>query len=253
VCLHDTVSSNLYRLRINRSWRIRDPTPFYKQHRIVKSRHSLKISPPFVCSVSRGGATSAHEENRIATNENEEVESISEKVNAAMRRLGIVPPSTQEDDDEDVEDEVNDDVMSTIVEKSETESSSQSSIPSSQEHESDNTSSAESECNDGICPLPSSSMSTSSRINAESNEYQNKSMDEIVRSISRELDVDEAIVMAAIGATMQGNDEMDLHAAKQMILLEKNAIASIPEDSIEVSIKCRNDFSYVLNDGKTKE
>jgi hypothetical protein len=29
---------------------------------------------------------------------------------------------------------------------------------------------------------------------------------------------------------------MDLDAAKQVIILEKNAIASIPEDSIEVSI-----------------
>jgi len=219
LCLLETVVPTSFRPHIHHTtqW-INHQTPDERSSRldhVLAQLHKedsirLKVNPVYRSLTFgyklRGGATQEHVDN-IATIEEEkdEVDSLSEKVNAAMQRLGIVPPSQTQDE----------------------------------------------ECKDGICPLPSSSpltLSTSSSsppppsptVHAPSDPYKGQSMDEIVKSIAQELDADKSIVMAAIGATMKVNDnnlnEMDLDAAKHMIVLEKNAIASIPEDSIEVSL-----------------
>ena len=171
-----------------------------------------------------------------AANDEDEAESLSEKVNAAMRRLGIVP-------------EAIDPVESLTMES---QSSPQVDSSTLNSISLDETGSVQTECKDGVCTLPlSSAVSTTS--NSTQDLYKDKSMEDIVTSIAHELDVDKSIVMAAIGATMKigedknGLNEMNIDAAKQMIILEKHAIESVSEDSIEVQQLLSEGYDLTLS------
>ena len=85
------------------------------------------------------------------------------------------------------------------------------------------------ECKDGVCEIP---------------EKSNASLEDamtMTKRLSNEMDVDETIVYAAIGATMtlgEGSEEERLNegAAREMIQNEVNAIARVMEDCEEVRV-----------------
>ena len=96
------------------------------------------------------------------------------------------------------------------------------------------------DCKDGVCTLPSESSSTTVKTNTED-------IETMTKRIAKDMNVDEAIVYAAIGATVTRNDNDDNDdnddnvifnedAAREMIQNEVEAIQRVMEDCDEVCV-----------------
>jgi len=157
-------------------------------------------------------------------------ESLSDRVAAAMRRLGL------NNDDDDNNDTTNkDDDTSITEEDNDMEHNSATTIPA------DTTTTLE----DEYSTTTTTSKSKSTTITTPSLESQgvHESIIEMTRRISTELNIDESIVLAALGASRSiiykddGTIEEGLISesiARDMILNEINAINSVNEDLDEV-------------------
>ena len=139
--------------------------------------------------------------------QDEEEMSLEDRVHAAMKKLGI----SVDGDDND-----------TIIEENEV-SSTTSGV----------------ECNDGVCTLPSSSNDS----NTSSTTNNNEDVQAVTKRLAKEMNVDESIAFAAIGATMKIEDSsnqsnqsarIDESAARDVIQNELNAIQRVMEDCEEV-------------------
>ncbi len=113
------------------------------------------------------------------------------------------------------------------------------------ENEQDNNTNDDMECKDGVCALPSSS--TTSSTTKEEKRTNTEDIQTMTKRISKELNVDEQIVFAAIGATLTHNKNSENEdddviynedAAREMIQNELNAIQRVMEDCDEVSFIC---------------
>ncbi|KAL3785263.1 hypothetical protein HJC23_002718 [Cyclotella cryptica] len=128
--------------------------------------------------------------------------SLDERVNAAMRRLGL--DATEGDDGSSVE----------------------SSAPSGQEMN----------CEDGLCTLPADVESDASST-APSTEKEPLDIESIASSIAAEFDVPNDIVMAAIYSSFSGEGDdrtVDQDLARKIVQAEVDAISGVSEDCDEV-------------------
>ena len=173
-------------------------------------------SSPAVTESSTETATENVIESTTATdasvNEDGDDLSLEDKVQAAMRRLGLSPPSEPEEDA-----------------KEETLASAETGA----------------DCKDGVCTLPTQDEDDNDVV------VHPKAKEDIAtmtKRIADEMGVDQSIALAALGATMMHGDEgkadedrVNEEAAKDMIRYEIEAINSIKEDSDEVGT------NYILN------
>jgi 3-phosphoglycerate kinase len=127
--------------------------------------------------------------------------SLDDKVQAAMKRLGIDPPSAQDDHDAD-----NNDIV-----ESESATATATAVPSNVE------------CKDGVCEIKE--------------EQEEENVMDLGNRIAKEMNVDVSLAMAALGATHSSDatsPEYNESAARALIQQELDAMKSISEDCDEV-------------------
>lgn len=136
----------------------------------------------------RGGADTTQDQPKELT--------LDEKVNAAMKKLGLTPPSEE------------------------------------------SLSADDASCAGGVCPMPDATTSAPAPAPAQ------EDASEIAARIAKDLHVDVALAMAAIGATakMEGDSErrFDEQAARRMIQQELEFVGKVSADEDEVSDSCFN-------------
>jgi hypothetical protein len=186
-------------------------TPF------VKTRRTTTKMTAFVTKL-RGGEASATSTDDVTTTvttgtaSSEDEPSLDDKVYAAMKKLGLSPP--------------NDDTSSTTT------------------TDNDIAEGVDSECKDGICPMPGTTMDSGG-----TDEKMNPV--EMAERISNDMNVDYRLSMAALGATSTIGDNntrvFDETAARSMIQQELDLIASIPEDSTNVQTLVNEGYDMFLS------
>eukprot|EP00978_Attheya_sp_CCMP212_P034839 scaffold148415_cov52-Attheya_sp.AAC.2 len=149
---------------------------------------------PLFTVVPRGGSSETVAD--ASHTETEEM-SLDDKVQAAMKRLGIDPPSAQDDHDDN-------DIV-------ESESATATAVPSNVE------------CKDGVCEIKE--------------EQEEENVMDLGNRIAKEMNVDVSLAMAALGATHSSDatsPEYNESAARALIQQELDAMKSISEDCDEV-------------------
>ncbi len=103
------------------------------------------------------------------------------------------------------------------------------------------------ECKDGVCTIPNTTSSTDTTNTKRISSNSGEDIQTITKRLAKEMDVDESIVFAAIGATLdpiglddnnKKDDEssrINEDAAREMIQNEISAIQRVMEDCDEVS------------------
>ena len=137
--------------------------------------------------------------------EEDEALSLEERVHAAMRKLGL-----SVDDDE--------------------------------KNESTGETNGNLECKDGVCTIKDEE---GTKTTSPPKQRNSEDIHTVTKRIAKEMDVDESIAFAAIGATLypaedddaNENSRINVDAAKEMIQYEVDAIQRVMEDCEEVSEK----------------
>lgn len=152
----------------------------------------------------------------------ERVLTLDEKVQAAMRKLGLQPPSDDPDDDDDV-------AKSTAIAENTlplTTSVEDTSLPIANDDDATTTT-----CVDGVCEMPPTEPSSSDP------QPQQEDPRVIANRITQSMKVDASMVWAALGATSMTVDNIRTYneqAARDMIQVELDMISQIREDSDDV-------------------
>jgi len=175
--------------------------------------------------------TSAMKKEEEQGNQEEEEKSLEDRVYAAMAKLGLTPPTMEENE------------VDSVLQQDNIHSNS------------NGNSNGQPNCNNGVCEIsqPSSSSLSPSSLSSTLPSPDNKeSFQEMKVRLAKEMNVDETIVQAALGATLQVGVEpeeqrLNEAAARQMIQYEIDAIEKVMEDSQEVQQLVAEGHDLVLS------
>ncbi len=181
----------------------------FQRHLLNQKNHSNNEYPhSILLNQIRGGEEAALEESVVSPtpsmeeSSTQEEDNLEDRVYAAMRKLGISVDDESKNDSSDENGSV--------------------------------------ECKDGVCTIPS--VSSTSTTPPQKKPENQEDIQTMTKRIAKDMDVDESIVYAAIGATVTQIGEEDEHdviynedAAREMIQNEVDAIQRVMEDCEEVS------------------